>query len=274
MIRCSLHNHTNFADGIHTPGQMADAAWEMGLSVFGISEHAPFPQDPEAGMALQDVPCYVKEMEKCREKYRGKMEVLCGIEQDIYSPPADRAYDYVIGSAHYVIHDGIYCCVDLSDSDVQRVIREVYHGEGLALAEEYYATVARVVDEMDCDIIGHFDLVTKFNEGNRLFDMTDRRYRDAVMQALEVLIPKEMPFEINTGAIARGYRKEPYPQTWILKELAARGARILLSSDAHRKENICFGFEKAAQLAMHCGFRTVAVLEGGIWRERPIMEAW
>ena len=272
MIRCSLHNHTCFADGIHTPRQMTDAAWEMGLSVFGISEHSPFPQDEEAGMKSSDVANYARAMENCREAYRGRMEVLHGIEQDIYSPPPDCTYDYIIGSVHYVIHEGRYCCVDLSDRSVQQTLREVYHGDGLAFAEEYYATVAQVVRKTGCDIIGHFDLIMKFNEGNRLFDAGSRRYREAVMQAIEALLPEGKPFEINSGAVERGYRSTLYPEAWILRELYAHGAKILFSSDAHRKENICFGFDRAEELARNCGFTTVMVLENGIWQERPLGE--
>ena len=272
MIRCSLHNHTRFVDGANTPKEMADAAYEAGLSVFGISEHSVCPYEPESGVKEEEIPRYIEEMEACRKTYHGRMEVLCGLEQDFYSPVPDHAYDYVIGSVHYVDHEGILYSVDSDARSVQEQIRNVYHCDGLVYAEEYFATVAQVADRTDCDIIGHFDLCTKFNENNRLYDMTCRRYRQAAMQALESLLPKEIPFEINSGAIARGYRSQPYPAAWILKELHAHGARIIITSDAHQKENICFGFELAEELALSCGFRTVTVLENGIWQERPIGE--
>ena len=51
-------------------------------------------------------------------------------------------------------------------------------------------------------------------------------------------------FEVNTGALARGYRTDPYPEREIRAYLAAGGARMILSSDAHRKEKIGFAFEK------------------------------
>ena len=211
MIRCSLHNHTNFVDGADTPREMTDAAFAAGLSVFGISEHSFFPYETESGVRKEEIPRYIDEMKACREAYLGRMEVLCGLEQDFYSPAPDYAYDYVIGSVHYVDHEGVLYSVDSDDRSVQRLIRDVYHGDGLVYAEEYFATVAQVADRTDCDIIGHFDLCTKFNENNRLYDMTGNRYRQAAMQALEALLPKGIPFEINSGAIARGYRSQPYP---------------------------------------------------------------
>ena len=251
---------------------MTDAAYEAGLSVFGISEHSCFPYEPESGMKEKEITWYIEKMKACREAYRGRMEVLCGLEQDLYSPAPEYTYDYVIGSVHYVDHEGVLYSVDSDSRSVQEQIRNVYHGDGLAYAEAYYATVAQVADKTNCDIIGHFNLCTKFNENNRLYDMTCKRYRQAAMQALEALLPKGIPFEINSGAIARGYRTQPYPAAWILKELFARGAKILITSDAHRKENICFGFDRAEELARNCGFRTVMVLKNGTWQECPIGE--
>ena len=273
MIRCSLHNHTNFCDGVNTPREMTDAAYAMGCRTFGISEHSPFPYEKKAGMLLEDLDHYEQQMQACKKAYEGRMEVLWGIEQDIFSPPLDRSYDYVIGSVHYVLHDGAYCTVDYTDKEVQRVIRDVYAGDALALAEEYFQTVSRVADVTNCDIIGHFDLVTKFNEADRLFDTGSIRYRNAAMQALEELLSKKRIFEINSGAIARGYRKKPYPQDWILKEIRAHKGQIMLSSDAHQKENILFAFDRTAALAKSCGFETVMVYENGAWREKPLEEA-
>ena len=129
MIRCSLHNHTNFCDGVNTPREMTDAAYAMGCTTFGISEHSPFPFEKKAGMLLEDLDHYEQQMQACKKAYEGRMEVLWGIEQDIFSPPLDRPYDYVIGSAHYAKHHDVLCCVDLSDQDVQRVIQEQYKGE-------------------------------------------------------------------------------------------------------------------------------------------------
>jgi histidinol-phosphatase (PHP family) len=49
---------------------------------------------------------------------------------------------------------------------------------------------------------------------------------------------------VNTGAIARGYRKEPYPALEIVEYVKSKGGKLILSSDAHKKENVAFQFEK------------------------------
>ena len=63
-------------------------------------------------------------------------------------------------------------------------------------------------------------------------------------RALDALSLAPVVFEINTGAISRGYRTEPYPAGWIVEELCRRGRKRILSSDCHTRENLLFGFEK------------------------------
>ena len=60
------------------------------------------------------------------------------------------------------------------------------------------------------------------------------------------LLDTEKPplFEINFGAVIRGYRTEPYPSKPILEYLKARGAKFILSGDSHTVDNVM----KAAEI--------------------------
>jgi hypothetical protein len=46
--------------------------------------------------------------------------------------------------------------------------------------------------------------------------------------------------------MSRGYRTSPYPSAEIRQYILARGGKLLLSSDAHAKENIAYGFDTVA----------------------------
>ena len=125
-------------------------------------------------------------------------------------------------------------------------MRQHYGGDWYALAEDYFAAVSRVYEQTRCQVVGHFDLLTKFNEGDALFSTAHPRYRRAALRALDALAAVPVVFEINTGAMARGYRTEPYPAQWIVAELRHRGIKRILSSDCHSRENLLFGFEEYA----------------------------
>lgn len=269
MLRCSLHNHTCFADGRHTVEEMAAEALRLGCRSFGLSEHSPFPPDPPAGMPENAVRAYREAVLKCRERFAGRMEVVLGLEQDIYSPKPADPYDYLIGSVHYVRPQGCYVSIDISAKETRRIIREFYGGDPLLLAEDYYDTVAKLAETKgwQADVIGHFDLMTKYNEKDPLFDTTSQRYRRAAGEALDTLLATDRIFEVNTGAMAKGYLSRPYPEIWILKELQARGGRMMLASDAHRAKDILFGFSDAEALLKDCGFQSVVIREEGGWKE-------
>nr|MCR4719031.1 hypothetical protein [Bacillota bacterium] len=106
---------------------------------------------------------------------------------------------------------------------------------------DYFSTVAKI---KNAQIIGHFDLISKFNEGFCLFDESDERYMKSYKKALDILLKQNVIFEINTGAIARGFRSEPYPSIDILNYIKKHGGKTILSSDCHAKENLMFGFDK------------------------------
>ena len=78
-----------------------------------------------------------------------------------------------------------------------------YGGDFYAFAEDYYRLVGEVPERTGCQIVGHFDLITKFNEGDKLFDTGHPRYMRAALEALDRLAGRDVIFEITTGAMSR-----------------------------------------------------------------------
>jgi histidinol-phosphatase (PHP family) len=133
-------------------------------------------------------------------------------------------------------------------------------------AEEYSETENRTLAQMPdygkFDIIGHFDLITKHCENRDFFDITSKEYLSAAFEAAEALSGKIPFFEINTGAIGRGYRTSPYPTVPIIKELKRLGFGAVITSDCHNKETIDCAFDLAAELLKECGFEEKYILTG------------
>ena len=109
-------------------------------------------------------------------------------------------------------------------------------------------------DAAKCDIIGHFDLVTKHRDSVQLFDSDCKEYRNAAIEAAEALAGKIPYFEVNTGSIARNLRTTPYPDPFIIKELKRLGFGVVISSDCHWKEKITCHFEESKALLRSCGY--------------------
>ena len=246
--RQDLHTHTTYCDGKNTPREMIEAAIDMGLRRIGFSGHAPSPcPDEDYAMRAEAIPDYIAEVRALAEEYKGRIEVLCGIEQDVYSPPAPEGLDYIIGSVHYVKAGEHYFAVDISADDLRKNCDTYFGGDAYAMIEAYFAGYERLA-QMKFDIVGHIDLITKFNRGGVFFDENDERYLAAARRAVDLLIPTGALFEINTGAISRGYRDAPYPAPPILDYIRKKGGKFILSGDTHRAENLCYGFDEWSKL--------------------------
>ena len=238
-----LHMHTIYSDGQNVAEDMILAAIARGMDCVGISDHSHTVGD-ECGMTPEGTLAYRKEMAELKEKYAGRIRVLCGLERDYYSDD-DLEYDYVIGSVHWLkMPDDRKLSVDWTAEKQAEGVQKYYGGDWYAFAEDYYRLVGEVMEKTGCEIVGHFDLLTKFNEQEFFFDVNHPRYVAAWKAAADRLLERGGIFEVNTGAIARGYRTEPYPSREIQEYIARNGGRLIPASDAHRKEDVGFQFEK------------------------------
>lgn len=264
-----LHMHTKHSDGTATVTEMGKAAHELGMKIIGFSDHAyvirPDGTEP-FGIKGAQLDAYMDDVYALRDMYRGKMEVLCGFEAenisklDYITESQQKRLDYLIGSTHSMVKNGEGFELDYGEELLIDCVNRLYQGDYMELAKEYYELVAQVVRNTHCRIIGHFDLIMKYNQDKKLFDDDDPIYREAALACMESLLKEDVLFEINTGAIARGNRREPYPSAFLLKELNRRGGKITLNSDTHATSTIGYEFEKSIRLAWDCGFRRIYTL--------------
>lgn len=255
MYPFNFHTHTTYCDGKSTAEETVIAALQKGFRALGFSGHAYTPFDTSYCMSVENTLRYQAEIAELKQKYAGKIHIYCGLEMDYFSETDGNGFDFIIGSVHYVKKNGSYCAVD--GNDFEENVQRYYNGDYYAFAEDYFALVSEVAAKTDADIIGHFDLVTKFNENEKLFSEDHPRYQNAWDQALRTLIRFGKPFEMNTGAMQRGYRSTPYPSVPILKKIREYGGKIILSSDCHQADAIDFAFDTAAKTAKQSGFQTI-----------------
>lgn len=239
MTLSDLHIHTTYCDGKNTPEEMVLAAIQKGMECLGFSAHSYTFFDES--YCMKNTEEYKREIARLKEKYKDKIKILCGVEQDFYSKEPLDGYDYVIGSVHYIKTDEKYIPIDESANTLINAVNQYFDGDFYKMADAYYKTVTKI---KNADIIGHFDLISKFNEGFCLFDENDKRYENSYKSALDTLLMQDVYFEINTGAISRGYKKSPYPSKNILDYIKNHGGKTILSSDAHSTDGLMFEFKK------------------------------
>jgi len=132
-----------------------------------------------------------------------------------------------------------------------------FSGDYYEMTESYYETMAGLITKTGADIVGHFDLIAKNNDNGSMFDEMHPRYIRAALSAMEQILETCRIFEINTGAMYRKGKAEPYPSIFLLKELQKRGAEVILSSDSHDADSLYHKFDEMVELVKSCGFRYI-----------------
>ena len=273
----NAHTHSTFCDGKNPPEEMIWAAERLGFVSLGFSGHASQGFDWEYSMTAETQKSYLETVRALGRT--AKLRVWAGLEQDTAAPEAlkaenRRAADYVIGSAHYVSLDfhGRTVAVDGDPTLLRQYVHEECGGDGLELARQYFDVHASGLLRDRPDVIGHFDLVRKYALSEGILDENSTEYRRLALDALEKAFPCGGVLEVNNGAIARGYRDDPYPTAELLTAWREMGGRVTITSDCHDAAKLDCAFERAVELLRQTGYRTVLRLGTGEerWQEEKL----
>ena len=251
-----LHIHTTWCDGADAPEACVRAAIAKGFRAIGFSSHAMLPgRLLDWTLSPERAAAYAAEIRALAAAYDGRIRVLCGVEADFMhgggASPDCPAYDaispdYVIGSVHYVVSpDGVPRPVDKSPESLAQAVAEGFGGSAEAFIRAYFAQEREMLRHR-FDIVGHADLVRKFNAKHSFFDESAAWYLSELEATADAIAASGKIVEVNAGAIARGWMDDAYPSAAFREMLRARGARFVLSSDAHSAASVGGSFARFA----------------------------
>ena len=187
-MRGDFHTHSTLDDGKSSLEEMAAAAWAAGLTHFGFSGHSYCPLEEDYCIPREKIPEYLARARAVQARYAGEMEVFVGLELDLLGERPE-GLDYAIGSVHTICGgDGRHFAVDESSETAWQCVEELFGGDWYHYTDAYYDQVALLPERTGCDWIGHFDLVTKFNERAPAFDEESPRYLRRALEVMEHLV--------------------------------------------------------------------------------------
>jgi len=252
-MKTNYHTHTLWCDGKDTTESVVRTALAKGFSAIGFSSHATFPEAEPFVLDPRRAPQYVADVRSLGERFAGRIAVLLGVEADyipgLTAPERERyaamGLDYLIGSIHYVVaSDGARVPVDHTPELLAEGIRAHYAGDVRAYVRDYFRQQRDMVADFDFDIVGHLDLVRKFNAKHPYFDESADWYREELVLTADAVASSGKVVEVNTGAISRGWLDDAYPSQAFRDLLRERGVRFILSSDAHVADTIDCAFDR------------------------------
>lgn len=253
----NFHTHTTYCDGECSAQEMLEAAIAQNMEAIGFSVHSHLDSEPDWTIDKNEMQLYVGELSNMQGDYEPKIRVLIGIEQDYWSREEDcdiEGIEYKIGSVHSLIEeDTTWSSVDYKPENTATCRDKYFDGDIYKMVERYFELVGDIYERTHCNIVGHFDLITKFNnlpnnEYNLFIDVNDERYINAEQKALEKLSKAPVIFEINTGGMSRGYTTAPYPSERVLQYLGEHKIPVIFASDAHTTDTLLYGRDEVLKL--------------------------
>lgn len=247
----NLHTHSTFCDGKDSVEEIVKEAINKGFDSIGFSGHGHMTIDQSYCMRETDK--YIAEVKRVKDLYKNEIQVYLGIEEDGYCPVKRNNFEYLIGSFHYIKNNDIYYPVDHTYEKLKEAICS-FGGNPIKAAERYYEDFCAYILNRKPDIIGHFDLLTKFDESNEPLFLRNKEYETIAEKYLASVIGCGSLFEVNTGAISRGMRKTAYPAENLLIKLKNEKAPIIITSDCHSKEFLDCKFNEMRDYLKFLGF--------------------
>jgi histidinol-phosphatase (PHP family) len=246
-MRVDLHNHTtrcNHAEG--SVDEYIQKAIELGIDIYGFSEHAPMNFDTKYRLSFDKMREYQDEILDAKERYKNQIDIRLGYEVDFLPNLMDKrvlksSVDYLIGSVHFINKWGF---------DNPEFIGEYQNRDIDKIYQEYFDAIESMAKSGLFDIVGHLDLIKVFKF------MPKQDIRVLALKALKAIKNSNMVLEINSA----GYRKpikEQYPSRELLEEAFNMGIDITLSSDAHSIEQIGFKYNKIYSLIKDIGYNKI-----------------
>ena len=257
------HMHTPRCNhAIGTINEYAEAALLVGLKEIGMSDHSPMPDHfDEWRMDESELGSYIEEVNGAKQRFDGRLDVKLGLEADYFPCTEDymkklldaHAWDYVIGSVHYL---GVLSSKwgfdnpdDMSGWDV-RDVEDAYC--------EYFDMVAASARSGLFDIIGHPDLIKKFGHRPAL---DSRRVAEAEEAMLQAVKEADVALEVSSAGLRKPVA-EVYPHGRIIARAAELNIPVSFGSDAHAPGEVGHAMDDCLGMLAMCGVQEIATFSG------------
>lgn len=258
-------HHDRCGHAIGSIRDMIEKAIEKNIDQLGISDHSPlytYEEDhynPGMTMAKSDFPNYFKEMSELKKEYEGRIDIRLGVESDYFEGWEDfykelyaqYSFDYIIGSVHYF---GGYHVFNperwrSSPSNAEEIFRE------------YFKLVQKAANSRMFDVLGHIDAVKGLGYKPSA-DMTK-----IMEETADVIAKNDVAVELNTSGIRKCGVIFPSPE--FIEMLHLRGVPFTFGSDAHKPEELGYGWNEALFELKKAGVKEIATFEK---RERKMVQ--
>ncbi len=242
-----------------------EAAAAAGVEELGVSEHVyRFRQALElwrhpfwGEQAHDDLDAYCDFVRATPLRLGIECDFVPGAEDRTANLLEARDFDYVVGSVHFVgeaaVDDPSW---DLWERD----------GDADTIWRRYFEALAGCARSGLFDILAHPDLVKIWGNGRPIPERDPRHFYEP---AVEAIAEAGIAVEVSTAGLRKPVG-EIYPSRAFAEMCVEAGAVFALSSDAHRPEQVGFGYERACSFLGELGVEQICLFESRERRLAPL----
>lgn len=275
LIDC--HTHTQFSvDSEADIIEMIERAAALGLSAYAITDHCEcnrwYPKEHYNGSDdstgfnyCRDFENSVSAVTRLKEKYAGRLNLICGTEmgQATQDPEIaekivnDERLDFVIGSMHQLPGEKDFAFINYREYSIDGIYD---------LLERYFNEIYKLCKWGKFDVLGHLTYTLRYIRGGFGIDADISRFDEIIAESFRELIHNGCGIEINTSGLRQAYG-DTFPSLKYVKLYRELGGEILsVGSDAHTVEDLGKGVAEGAEIAKAAGFDRLCYFK----RRKPV----
>ena len=271
MFLCDYHTHTHFSfdgDPSSTHDAMCRRALELGLTDIAFTDHCDVNGEVEELYTIYDADKAFASMMEVKEKYKGRLNVICGIELGNPTQYPDYAakalaahpYEFVIGSLHN--------------------LRDVPDFWFLNYEPMPDALIARLFDRTLDETIEiakypGISTLAHITYMHRYVSLTGRKlsfkpYYEKLEHLYRTIIERDVALEINVSTLWKGLGFS-MPTMELLKLYVDCGGKLItIGTDAHAPVNLGKSLRQGYAILETVGIHEVMTVRDGRRVMQPI----
>lgn len=276
-MNSNYHTHSHYCDGKGELREYVEFALAHGFSHLGFSGHAPVPFENNFGIKQEHYLEYCNEVRALRDEYAGRIDIKLGLEIDYvtgvledFRPLIEQGQlDYCIGSVHLVTppeiangsehfdpeHPQLWFIDGSKQETYDYGLNEYFHGDIRQGVKAFFRQSCEMIERNRPTIVGHFDKIVMHNRG-RYFDYNDSWFRSLVGEMAALIRDLDLIAEVNTRGLYKKRHNDFYPARQTLKEMNEMGIPVIVSSDAHKPDDLNL-FEGAFEMLRDLNYRNI-----------------
>ena len=281
MQLSNYHSHCTFCDGRSTPEDFVKFAISHEFRAYGFSSHSPLPFETFWNMSKDDMPEYLAEINRLKEKYAGQLEIYTSLEIDYldetYNPSIayfqELPLDYRIGSIHFLplsehLSEDNMVCIDGAFADYKDSVDRYFEGKISKLVTRYFDSTLKMIEAGGIDIVGHMDKIYMNGHKCEGFSFDADWYQKPFKAVLDLIAQKGLMVEVNTKNLIK--KQQIFPRKEYLGLLKDMNIPVMVNSDCHYPDLVNDGRTEAFEILKEIGFKTTRELIKGSWQDVAI----